>query len=72
MTEKYYFVSYAFFSKRQNGFGNVQIKLPCEIGCMSDIVEINNYLSNNVKDEHGEKVNAVVLNYIKLKRGEKI
>lgn len=61
-----YFVSYAFYSEKQSGFGSIHIKLTYKIKSYDDIIGIKKYLDLEVKDAYGEKCECAVINYIKI------
>jgi hypothetical protein len=58
------YVSYAWFTSRQSGFGGININIPEKIICIEDVQGISKWLGDEVvKDAYGEKASCVVLNF---------
>lgn len=58
------FVSYAWYTSRQSGFGCLEVTSPKDISTIQDIQKISKWLGDEVvKDKHGEKASCVVLSF---------
>ncbi len=63
------FVSYAWFTKNQSGFGSINITEPENITCIQDTNDIARWLSEEVvKDKYGEKAAVCVLSFQKYQK----
>ena len=63
------YVSYAWFTSKQSGFGGINIVNPENISCIDDVQIISKWLSDEVvKDKYGEKANCVVLTFQKYQK----
>jgi hypothetical protein len=58
------YVSYAWYTSRQSGFGGINIFNPKNIENIDDVQAISRWLSEDVvKDKYGEKASCVVLSF---------
>jgi hypothetical protein len=69
--EYVYFVSYAYFSTKQSGFGAIEMLLTNKIKKYSDIKLIVEFLNKEIRDGDGNNCDCVVQNYIRLKTATK-
>lgn len=58
------YISYAFFTGRQSGFGGINIESPKDIKDIYDVQAISKWLGEEVvRDKYGEKASCVVLSF---------
>lgn len=58
------YISYAWYTSKQSGFGGINITEPRKIASIGDVQDITKWLSDEmIKDKYGEKANCVVLSF---------
>lgn len=58
------YISYAWFTSKQNGFGGINITSPKRITSIDDVQGVSKWLSEEVVvDAYGEKASCVVLSF---------
>ena len=62
-----YFISYMWTTSQQTGHGCLESKQKKKITSIEPIKEIGHWLNKHEKDNYGNPVSAVVLNYILLR-----
>lgn len=65
------YVSYAWFTSRQSGFGGINISVPKDIKNIQDVKKISKWLKEEVvKDDYGERASCVVISFQKYQGEE--
>jgi hypothetical protein len=61
------FVSYAWFTSTQSGFGCIYMKNPASIKNMDDVKGVNDYITSKlIKDKNYKDAKCVVINFQKF------